>query len=329
MLPLTDPFWKKLDDAHRDRDIPKLLSTLASAWDDEAAKSLFWDCLCHQETCYGATYAVIPHLLKIAEPKENLHQRIEIACFLGFVVLCARKAKDGSEIEYGSLQGLPDTLDAWHAKLDCFRSLEESYPRPGASYYERTELLPRYRELLGVGPVDADDLEKIGSIRADFFSGLPAVRALCERALLENLEDHEIIPYLLSGIAAADGLLDLARLLTFNSAGWFRCLSCGWRHEFLCFGDRMGVYADEAGSRTTFVQNTNRAFLDYKAQAFSKCDGFVMPARDRDVTDERAAALLSLADRASSEEAGVLLRHFLGSFACGKCGVQGPIRAGP
>jgi hypothetical protein len=35
MLPLNDLLWKKLDDAHRDRDIPELLSRLAKAWDDE------------------------------------------------------------------------------------------------------------------------------------------------------------------------------------------------------------------------------------------------------------------------------------------------------
>jgi hypothetical protein len=47
MLPLDDPLWAKLDDAHRDRNIPKLLSRLAKAWGHEKAISLFWDCLCH------------------------------------------------------------------------------------------------------------------------------------------------------------------------------------------------------------------------------------------------------------------------------------------
>ena len=40
--------------------LQELLSKLAENWDDEAANSLFWDCLCHQGTCYGATYAAIP-----------------------------------------------------------------------------------------------------------------------------------------------------------------------------------------------------------------------------------------------------------------------------
>jgi hypothetical protein len=37
MLELTDPLWEKLDDANRDRHIPKVLSELAEAWNDETA----------------------------------------------------------------------------------------------------------------------------------------------------------------------------------------------------------------------------------------------------------------------------------------------------
>jgi hypothetical protein len=91
----------------------------------------------------------------------------------------------------------------------------------------------------------------------------------------------------------------------------------------------VAIYADEVWPPTTPVRDTSRAFLDYKEQAPSRFDGFMVPVADRDVADNRAAVLLSLADRASSNEAGVLLRHFLGSFACCKCGAQGPIRSGP
>lgn len=51
MLELSDPLWNKLDYAHRDRHIPTLLAELAASWDREAANSLLWDCICHQETC--------------------------------------------------------------------------------------------------------------------------------------------------------------------------------------------------------------------------------------------------------------------------------------
>ena len=80
MLELNDPLWNKLGE-----HVPTILAGLAASWDDETAKSLLFDDLCHQESCYGATYAAIPHLLKIAAPEGNRHQRQEIAYFLGFV----------------------------------------------------------------------------------------------------------------------------------------------------------------------------------------------------------------------------------------------------
>jgi hypothetical protein len=54
-----------------------------------------------------------------------------------------------------------------------------------------------------IEPVNASDLEKIRSIKAEFHSALPAIRVLCERALHENLQDGEVVRYLLSGIAAS------------------------------------------------------------------------------------------------------------------------------
>jgi hypothetical protein len=93
-LPLNDPLWKKLDDAHRDRDIAELLSEIADSWNEQTVNSLLFDCLCHQETCYGATYAAIPHLLNIAEPERNRHQRREIALFAG----CARSRIGGAKV---------------------------------------------------------------------------------------------------------------------------------------------------------------------------------------------------------------------------------------
>jgi hypothetical protein len=325
MLPLDDPLWKKLDDAHRDRDIPKLLSRLAKAWNDENANSLFWNCLCHQETCYGATYAAIPHLLRIAKPERNRHQRLEIAHFCGFVVLCALDPSRGSKF----LQGFPETVDEWDEKLDVFRSLAEHIEDAGGdiSYhsYEQTEL-SRYKKLLAIGPVDVDDLDKIESIRADFFKALPKIRGLCERALLENLQDESVVRHLLGGVAAAGRLLDLARLLVYGPEGHFSCLSCDWCYEYILFGDRVAIYADERPSSQPHKPEVEtRAFLDFKEGAATRRDGFILPVHDSQVSDRRAAALLSLAVRATSAQPALLLRHFLGSFECCRCGAQGPI----
>src|SRR5258706_13764790 len=105
MLELNDPLWNKLGE-----HVPTILCGLAASWDDETAKSLLFVDLCHQESCYGATYAAIPHLLKIAEPEENWRQRREIAYFFGFVALCARDRRDPQNP--GELQGRPATPDS-------------------------------------------------------------------------------------------------------------------------------------------------------------------------------------------------------------------------
>jgi hypothetical protein len=295
------------------------------AWDDEKAISLFWDCLCHQETCYGATYAVIPHLLKIARPEKNRHQRLEIAHFCGFVVLCALDPRQGAKF----LHGLPETVDEWDEKLDVFRSLAEHIEDAGeeGSYHGRAVELPRYKKLLAIGPVDVDDLDKIEAIRTEFFKALPKIRALSERALLENLQDESVVRHLLGGIAATYRLLDLARLCDYGSDGHFRCPSCGWRYEYILFGDRVAIYADERGPSKprSPVMGETPAFLDYKEGAATRHDGFILPARDNEVSDRRAAALLSLAGRAESAKPALLLRHFLGSFECCICGAQGAI----
>ncbi|ASP34911.1 hypothetical protein CHH27_18095 [Labrenzia sp. VG12] len=118
--------WRKLDDAHRDRDIPERLHALSQDWDEETASSLFWDCLCHQDTCYGATYASVPHLLQLAKRPPAPEAVASIACFLGHVSIVAfQAAGHGRSDAPGVLQGLPSDLEAWDRKLDPYRSLLE------------------------------------------------------------------------------------------------------------------------------------------------------------------------------------------------------------
>ena len=283
MLELNDPLWNKLGE-----HVPTILSGLAASWDDETAKSLLFDDLCHQETCYGATYAAIPHLLKIAEPEENWRQRREIAYFLGFVALCARDRRHPQSP--GELQGLPETLDGWRHGI--------------ASRDNRTGQ-----------PVNAADLEKILSIKASYFSALPAIRTLCERALLEN-EDAEAAPYLLSGIAAADGLLSIARLLHYGDEGWFTCPSCGAGYNFMLFDDHIAVYGDGDDGPS-----------DHKEGTPSRASGIMAPIGENGVLDVRITALLSAAERASRPDLALRVRHFAGTFRCSKCCVQGPMLA--
>jgi hypothetical protein len=285
MLELNDPLWNKLHTMFGKKHIPTLLSALAASWHDKTASTLQEE-LWHQNTCCGATYAAVPHLLKIADPAENRRQRLEIASFLGQVTL-------------------------------------DTDPRQGPGSQPEDRELPALILGCAIEPVNASDLEQMRSIMAEFYSALPAIRALCERALLENwgVTDCD----LLSGIAAADGLIGIASLLNsffiYGGSGGFTCSSCGWGYEFIRFGDRFAVYAETPRG----APHDDKGSSDFKDGAPSRADGFIMPITEDGILDARVAALLALAKRAPSPEPALLLRHFAGSFVCCKCGVLGPM----
>src|SRR5262245_21982299 len=281
MLELSDPLWKKLDSAFRYVDVPGLLGKLGDVWDDETANSLLWDTLCHQGTCYGTTYAAVPHLLKIAE-HDGKHPRFELAVFLGYVALCALEPQQRprDELQQNTLQGLPETLEGWDRKLDCYRSLVASLEGPtrASSNDEQMQLLPHYKEVLAIEPVGPADLERIRSIRSEFLSALPHISALCERALVEHLEDKDAVRYLLSGIASADGLLTIGRLVNSGPDGLLRCSNCDWGFQYMLFGDRVAIYADDAPTARSLPPYADRVLRDHQDRAPSRADGFLAPA---------------------------------------------------
>src|SRR5262245_20650764 len=322
MLPLTDPLWQKLGSAFRKQDVARLLSELAETWDKEKATSLFWDELHHQGTLYGATYAAVPHLLEMAEPAGNRRQRYEIAPFLGHVALCAL-----SPSRAAPLQGLPETLAGWDRKLDAYRGLVASIedPKRPPTAYEQSQL-PHYKRVIALDPVDAADLEKIKAIRDEFLAALPAIGALCERMLLETLDaSGEADAYLLSGIAAAEGLFDLAWLLNSGIEGQLKCAACGWGYEYHLYGSRVAIYADP--ERDSPISYNENVMLDWEEKSASRADGFVVPVDDTDALDPRVARLLALAQRGASLEPSTLLRSFLGRIQCHRCGAHAAIRS--
>jgi len=318
---LTDPLWAKLDGGF-DEDVPAMLGELAASWDDDTADMLFHGVLWHQHSCYGATYAAVPHLLEIADREENQHQRLEIALFLALVALDSRGQLPDDPPADALLQGLPETIEGWDSKLDCYRhGLARLAENPDQPHSENElKQLAYYKEVLATPPVDADDLTKILSIKAGFYQALPAIRALCERLLLED-PDEDAVPYLLSGVAAVDGLLSLARHLNCGDSGTFQCGSCGWGYEFVRYGEQIALYADNAPG----TPRVDKAVEDYKDGAPLRADGFLAPITESEHLDARISALLSLAKRAPSPVPALLVRHFAGSFVCCKCVVQGPM----
>jgi hypothetical protein len=178
--------------------------------------------------------------------------------------------------------------------------------------------------------VDEGDLEKIRAIRLEFLQALPEIRALCQRAFQENLQNQDAVTQLLSGMAAADGLFDLANLLNGGSESGFKCSSCGWHFEFLRFDDRVAIYADEHAPGVPYTQaaGEDRELKDFKKGAPTSSDGFLSPIKESDKGfDNRSKELLDMANRAPSPEPALLLRNFLGSFVCSKCGEKGPIQS--
>jgi len=72
MLPLNDARWTALSDAYgASTGIPKLLAHAATLPEDfgEGAEPYFslWSALCHQGDVYSASYAALPHLVRIVE----------------------------------------------------------------------------------------------------------------------------------------------------------------------------------------------------------------------------------------------------------------------
>jgi len=71
MLPLNSPRWAELRDAYgASSDIPGLLRDLEALPPDEGTEAepyfSLWSALCHQGDIYTATYAAVPHFVRVA-----------------------------------------------------------------------------------------------------------------------------------------------------------------------------------------------------------------------------------------------------------------------
>ena len=72
MLPLDDPRWSALLDAYgASSGIPKLLAEAEKLPEDSGGDTepyfRLWSALCHQGDVYSASYAAVPHLVRIVE----------------------------------------------------------------------------------------------------------------------------------------------------------------------------------------------------------------------------------------------------------------------
>lgn len=71
MLALNSPRWAELRDAYgASSDIPELLRDLEALPPDDGAEAepyfSLWSALCHQGDVYTASYAAVPHIVRVA-----------------------------------------------------------------------------------------------------------------------------------------------------------------------------------------------------------------------------------------------------------------------
>ncbi len=72
MLPLNDARWSALSDAYgASSDIPRLLAAAETLPEDANGQAepyfSLWSALCHQGDVYSASYAALPHLVRIID----------------------------------------------------------------------------------------------------------------------------------------------------------------------------------------------------------------------------------------------------------------------
>jgi hypothetical protein len=93
MLPLNSPRWAELSDAYgASSDIPGLLRDFEALPPDEGTEAepyfSLWSALCHQGDVYTASYAAVPHLVRVA---AGAPERVPWTVFL--LVACIEVAR--------------------------------------------------------------------------------------------------------------------------------------------------------------------------------------------------------------------------------------------
>ena len=122
MLPLDDKLWSVLATAYGDaRRVPKLLGDLEGdrdSWEWSAPWSLdpwgsVWESLCHQGDAYSASYAAVPHVVRMAADRPPTAQ-LKAIFFVASVEVALHNAWQGEscppDLEPAYRKGLTDLL---------------------------------------------------------------------------------------------------------------------------------------------------------------------------------------------------------------------------
>lgn len=107
MIPISSPKWSQLSHAYGDAsDIPQLLTDLEALPPDEGSEAepyfSLWSALCHQGDVYTASYAALPHLVRVMVSQP---ERVPMTLLL--LVACIEIAR-----QKGQGPAIPVTLES-------------------------------------------------------------------------------------------------------------------------------------------------------------------------------------------------------------------------
>ena len=108
MLELKSARWAELSHADGSaRDVPELLSRLAAG--DETTIQDLSAALCHQGSVFDSSFAVVPHLVRIAARVDDPELKANTLVLVGLIASCSNERSEGSLA--------PDIDAAYHAAL--------------------------------------------------------------------------------------------------------------------------------------------------------------------------------------------------------------------
>ena len=134
MLELKSSRWAELTHAHGDAsDIPEVLERLSAG--DESAVGDLASALCHQGSVYGASLAVVPHLVNIAQRIEDVELRANTLVLVGLIASSSHNRSEGhlaSDIDAAYRAALP------HASTLAVATLKQAFEPYDAVYLLQT-----------------------------------------------------------------------------------------------------------------------------------------------------------------------------------------------
>lgn len=176
MLELDSDRWKSLSHCYGGAgDLPDLLRRLAVDPSDEVWERL-WSCLCHQGDVYPASYAAVPHIIRITE-ELPIPEQTAYWAFVGSIARGslnhARRPPEDLKAEFESA-----LVQAGHIVL---RILQE---KPG----DETEVLTLLQALVSIrGCADLADM--LEGVRDE---ELETACSGCEALLYVNVQDEHL-----------------------------------------------------------------------------------------------------------------------------------------